>query len=309
MSKPIYHYTAYGLAIASELPLPELIQAPAAAAGGQTNGADIVIRLGVQEKRPEAGAVSGRCYHTSPQETLIYWDDGGLCAMRGGREIIFEPREDADERAVRLYLLGTAMAVLLQQRGLLVLHASAVVVGSAAAAFMGDCGMGKSTTAAALTARGHALLADDVIAADSSPGRGTRVWPAFPQMKLCFDAAQVFCDDAAALPLVHPKEEKRVRRMEGAFAAGPDVPLGRVYILGDADQRRIVRLPVRQAFMELVRYSFVGRILRSIGAAPQHMDQCTHLVGAVPVCRLERPRDLGALDELAKLVEADMAQS
>jgi serine kinase of HPr protein (carbohydrate metabolism regulator) len=54
--------------------------------------------------------------------------------------------------------------VLLQQRGRLVLHASAVTVDLGVVAFMGGPGWGKSTMAAAMYARGHSIVADDVTA-------------------------------------------------------------------------------------------------------------------------------------------------
>ena len=298
-----HHYTAYGLAIASELPLPELIESPPPG----PNEADVLIRLGVQQLRPGPQAASGRCYHVSPLETLIHWQDAGLCAIRQGREIVFEPIDGADERAVRLYLLGTALAVLLQQRGLLVLHASAVVVGSSAAVFAGDCGMGKSTTAAAMHARGHALLGDDVIAAETARENAVQVLSAFPQIKLNADAAQTLCGDASALPLVQTGQDKRARRISHGFAAVERAPLGRVYILSDASCKRITRLTVREAFSELVRCSFVRRIVRQIGVAAEYLDQCARIARDVPVCRLERPRDFAVLDELTRFIEADMA--
>ena len=70
--------------------------------------------------------------------------------MRGGQEVIVEPSPDADERAVRLCLLGPIVALIPHQRGRLILHASAVAVGGDAIAFLGGQGWGKSTIAAAL---------------------------------------------------------------------------------------------------------------------------------------------------------------
>ena len=61
--------------------------------------------------------------------------------------------------------------MLLQQRGYLVLHASAVAAGGTAVAFLGHAGWGKSTTAAALYAQGYGLVTDDVLAVEMSSGR------------------------------------------------------------------------------------------------------------------------------------------
>ena len=62
-------------------------------------------------------------------------------------------------------------AAWLRLRGVPALHASAVAVGGAALAVVGSAGAGKSTTAAARAARGHAVVADDVLALRALLGR------------------------------------------------------------------------------------------------------------------------------------------
>ena len=65
---------------------------------------------------------------------------------------------------VLVYFLGPIMGFVMRQRGKLVLHASAVVLGDRAVAIMGPAGCGKSTTAAALALRGWPVLNEDVCA-------------------------------------------------------------------------------------------------------------------------------------------------
>src|SRR5204863_9039961 len=61
---------------------------------------------------------------------------------------------------------GSALPLAAQARGLEILHASAVVVGSTSsvAAFCGSSGVGKSTVAFGLATRGHGHWADDAVA-------------------------------------------------------------------------------------------------------------------------------------------------
>lgn len=56
------------------------------------------------------------------------------------------------------------MAVLLYQRGHLVLHASAVLFNSSAVAFMGETNTGKSSLTALFNSDGCGVLSDDVTA-------------------------------------------------------------------------------------------------------------------------------------------------
>jgi hypothetical protein len=59
----------------------------------------------------------------------------GRYLVRDGREIIVDPAPDAPDRDVRLFLLGSTLGILCHQRGLLPIHANAIVVGGGAVAF------------------------------------------------------------------------------------------------------------------------------------------------------------------------------
>ena len=65
---------------------------------------------------------------------------------------------------VQRMLIGQVLPLVAALRGLDILHASAVAIGTGAVAFTGPPGAGKSTLAVNLTLRGATLLADDVIA-------------------------------------------------------------------------------------------------------------------------------------------------
>jgi hypothetical protein len=86
----------------------------------------------------------------------------GRFLIKGGHEITFDLDAGADERDAVVYVLGSAFGILLHQRGHLVLHASAIAVGSGAVIFCGPSGAGKSTLAAALLRQGYPFIADDV---------------------------------------------------------------------------------------------------------------------------------------------------
>ncbi len=292
----MFYYTAYGLTIQSDLRLPELVEVPAAQA-------DVVFRTGLVSRRPPDGLQTGRCYHASAGECCLYWADAGLYQVKDGNEIVIEALESAHVQVIRLYLIGGMMALILQQRGLLVLHSSAVSIDGHGVCFVGDCGMGKSTTAATLHARGNPMVTDDIAAIDVRAD-GPILYPAFPQLKLCPDAAVSLGHTINNMPLAHPDEEKRAHRVAETFATRP-VPLRRIHVLHDAPERAIVELPPRVAFMELLRNSYTARILSSVGAAPLHMDQCSRLAKSGHVTRLDRPRDLTRLSEMAQLIESD----
>jgi hypothetical protein len=295
----MYSYSAYGVTFDSEIPLPELIEA----AGDNIAAASMraQIRLGKVDRARPSGVDPESRFWATPR--AVFGEYPGTCAflVEDGRQITIDPHAGIDPRIIRLYLLGPALAVLLHQRGFLVLHASAVKVSGGAVAFVGDKGAGKSTMAAAMHARGHELVADDIVAIDTA-GATPMAYPGFPQLKLFPESAAQLVDDATALPRLHPEFEKRAARIGSRFAADP-LPLRAVYELIAGEAERIETPPPQQAFMQLVRHSYLLSLLSATGASEAHFRQAVSVATRVPVGRLVRRRSLDELPKVAKLVE------
>lgn len=296
----MHTYTAYGLGIHSGLPLLEL----------QTLAEvipDVVIQIAnIHWSPPEHSCTD--YFHVTVEEAYLFWEQVGTFLVRNGKEIIIDPLPGVEERVVRLPLLGAVLAVLLHQRGFLVLHASSVAVNSSAVAFIGEKGWGKSTMAATLHARGHNLMADDVVAVDVNNTKSPMVLPGFPQMKLWPEAVASLGDDPETLPQVHPQAEKRACRVTKNFLQEAR-PLRRIYVLGAGIEPRIKAIQPQEAIPHLISNSYMARfgkqLLQGMEAAT-HLHQCTRLIKNVPIYRLERPRSLSLLSAIAQLVEEDL---
>jgi hypothetical protein len=177
----VYCYSAYGLAIHSTLPLPELT------ATAET-GPDVVIRSGKVVLDSAEADPSASHFHIAVGEALFHWDGVGSFLVRHGREIVVDPCAEVEERLLRRPLLGVVLGALLCQRGKLVLHGSTVSANGSAIVFLGSKGAGKSTMAAAFYAQGYRLVTDDVAALDVDGQADPMVLPAFPQLNLWPDA-------------------------------------------------------------------------------------------------------------------------
>jgi hypothetical protein len=288
----MFSYTAYGLGIHSSLPLPELEGAEARA--------DLIIRFGKIDWKPAKDRYS--VVEVSPSKMFFHWNDAGTFLAHRGREIVIDPLPDAEPEVLRLFTLGAVLAGVLHQRGLLLLHASAVEVGGSAVAFIGDKGWGKSTFAALMQERGHRLVTDDVVAIEVDKQRTIRVLPGFPQFKLWPDAVTEMGINPEDLPRVHPQLEKRAYRLRNDFS-NASISLKAIYVLAEGERMEIESPRTQEAFVELVRHSYLARHLEATGATALHFQQCSTLIKAVPVFRLKRPRSLDLLPELASLVE------
>ena len=297
----MFCYTAYGLGIHSFLPLPELIS--------EEQKADVLFRFGKVNGTNLETLDEGRSFKATSDEAYYYLESVGKFLVRGGREVIIDPSPGADERSVRLCLLGPIVALILHQRGRLILHASAVAVGDKAIVFLGGQGWGKSTLAAALHLRGHRMLADDVTAIRMD-SVDPMVLPAFPQFKLWPNSIIALGDIPETLPVLHPDLSQRAFRVTSGFAGAPS-PLKRIYVLAPGQHLGIESLGLREGLLELIRHSYAARFgnqLLQVTGIATHFKQCNRLVQNARLYRFRRPASLSTLDEHASMLIGEISR-
>jgi hypothetical protein len=265
-------YSLYGLRLRADGEIPGLCQCDA----GRPHDVRVWLNKTARELVPRPRI----CWYRSPElnsngrPNLIIWrltqdrflhfvyDDGiQFLVSADGREIWcwWPPEVSAADAGV--YLRGPISAMTLRLRGVVALHASTVRVYGRAVAFVGSCGAGKSTTAAAFAKVGYAVLTDDV-AALNEMGGGFEVQPGYPWLNLWPDAAEVIFGSSDSLPRLTPADgindwcDKRYLDLAASerFCRVP-LPLAAVYVLGarssDDHAVGIKALSPRDAFIEL----------------------------------------------------------
>ncbi len=297
-----YTYCAYHLTVDSEIPFPQL---PPSA-----GRPEVVIRRASLKPPMSADEAHRQGVRTNPMEANLFVPEYGAVSIRAGTEILVDPLASASEQAIHILVLEYAMAVLLHQRGLVVLHASAVHDGRSASVFVGDHGWGKSTMAAALHERGLHVAADDISAIEVSDSHPPRLWPAFPQLKLWPESLVSLAKDPLSLPSVLPDMDKRLHRVDGDHFREP-LPVGRIYVLGRAETRMMERLDPQQAFANLLRhqYSTLAELIKHCGQSADNVSRIARLVEEVPVFRLVRPPSLERIGDLAEWVKGHIEDS
>jgi len=309
----VHAYLVYGLGLLSDVPIPELLPHPGFPVQGR---ADISVEFGIIPSDWDAPPAVGGGSDAVPSdswserradtnETLSVFAGVGRYLVRAGHSVTIEADPGADPAFVRHLLLGPVLAHLLWQRDIFTLHASVAEIGASYVGFVGVSGEGKSTTAAALEARGHTLVCDDIAALTQQAGR-LHVLPAFPRIRLYDDSVRGVGGDPESLPWVHPHYDKRSKGI-AHFATQP-VPLHRLYVLETGDDFAIDRLPAGKAVMELVRHTYLAHQYAPLYGFKQQLERATDVARQVEVYRLTRPKDLARLPELVGLLEASAAR-
>ena len=181
MNEVVRCYRAHGLRIRSALALPFDPLSDTEATEGT---ADVTVRFGPVPGTLPAGA--GRLVRTDmwqarPGVFLMQMEGVARYLIADGRDVRIEPL-GGGHADIASFLVGM-WAVLLQQRGVATLHAAAVRTPAGAVLLLGRSGSGKSSLAAALVERGHALLADDVTGLMLRDGQVVAL-PSFASMRL-----------------------------------------------------------------------------------------------------------------------------
>jgi hypothetical protein len=299
-TKARYTYSAYGLNLRSDVSLPELVESemlPDVDVSFHDLGDNYLNTLlsdAVQFERP------GCLVRVSKNAVCYSWHDIGTALVRNGNEVIISTAPGTSDSDLAPFITGALLGNLLEQRGFMVLHGSAVAVDGAAAAFLGEKGAGKSTLALHLQKRGYPLLTDDLLPVVFDDNQ-VRTVPGFPRIKVWSDTVRSMGFDPDTLPKINKFIDKRSYVCADGFLSD-SVNVGRIYILTDDPKIAIEQIDPSKAFIELTRNTYLSRYLDATGKTADHFRKCETLVTSVPIFRLRRPRDFACLPEVTSAV-------
>ena len=300
MKKDLFSYYCCGLNIMSELECPELIDGEGPAAINVAMGSTL-------GSLPDA-EFRGVRYEMTQNQFLLSVDNVARYHVTNGNRIVVEPSPDANQQAVRLFLLGSACGALLQQRGLVPIHASVMEMGGRAVMFCGPSAMGKSTLAMTLYNRGYRMLADDVCAVRLDETGLPLAIPGYPQFKLWADALNVLkTADPTKLTNVRPGLEKYILDTRARFCR-TDLPLKAIYFINRANNPSFELNPIRgkDKFIALFNNTYRVQFLDRLINKSFHHRLCTAITKHVDMFILIRPDAPFQPEKLADLVEKDV---
>ena len=297
-------YQLFGWRVQSALPLPELLPWR-----GDARAPDLIVEMGAVPPPGQdlpsfspAIQIGSTGVRVAIPAVATYW-------VEAGQRVVIEPILPEDAPDIRVFLLGTVLAILCFQRGLLPLHASAVDIGGRVLLLSGISGAGKSTLAAAFSARGYRLLSDDLCALEVHEGQPLRILPAFPRVKLWRDSAEQLQVAFAGLERSREELEKYHVPLAEALFQPNALPPAHIVLLRtehapeEHPPRRLVGVEA------LRRHDLVHRwrLGMALGYQALIFKAMARLIAAVPVVEVARGDDLADLPGLVDSVLALVA--
>lgn len=275
------------------------------------------------ESPPLAGVGGSVCLVLGPRgrESLSY---SGIALFEiDDDEIVYRLEPDASRLEAGILAAGPVLAFWHERAGRPVLHGACLAPArdhAPAFALLGVKEAGKSTLAAALLAAGCCLLGDDLAPLELSDtvGDGPRVHAVAPRIRLWPETiVHLLGPDAVdRYEPVHPSTPKRWVPVGddpmggkglGTFDDRPR-PLGAIYLperQGDVGRPTFETLSPGQAVIELVRHSFLARMVEALGWQPRRLELLARVAEAVPVRRLVYPDGWDHLDDTVQALLRD----
>ena len=293
------YYSAYNLCIYSEAPLPELPLT-------NERRPDVWVRYDkIQEEiTPSAGRLA--VWQSWPDSLFYEIENIARFKVTQGREIVIDRAAGSRDEDVRVFLLGSVLAGLLQQRGILTLHASAIQTSRGAVLFVGKSGSGKSTLLAAFAQRGYKMLADDVSGVIVDEQGKPVALPAFPRTRLWADAVAMLGQTTEGLSPVRASLQKYLLPVDDFCDQA--LPLYRLYVLNTHNRAEICLDSVAPTIgiTLLAQYTYRSKFLRGAGANKSHLQAVTSVLENSKVAQIKRPATPYLLAELVEGIEADL---
>ena len=241
---------------------------------------------------------------------VTYVDGHRYYLSLNGEQVWACPPSAAHPADTLAYLLGPVFGLLLRLRGEVVLHASAVAVGSSAMVVLGPSGAGKSTLAASLVSLGHRLVTDDLLPLIGADGGRVYGQPGYGRIRLWADSACSLVPDNTDLPRVSPAWDKKYidASAMGSGLVEQPVPISVIYLLRKRevglDSVLIESISPREAVVQLLANTFAAPLV-PLDMRGNELLMLGRVAGTLPIRAITMPDLLSAHRQNSKRLLKD----
>jgi hypothetical protein len=303
VSLPMHTYLISGLNVSSEVELPGAVSEPL-----RVGVADVSIRRASVPTALLGATASGPSWEMAGESFLLRIPGVGRFQITAGRDIAAEIEPGVSDHDAAVFVLGSAIGVVLHQRGALVLHGSAVAKNGCSVAICGASGAGKSTLAAALCREGCTFVTDDICVIGLDGSGRPMVLPDGRKLKLWNESID-------RLDLGERRGQAVRAPFEKYYISPTDIGaqpsrLFAIYVLREADPSlkvQILNLALPDAMRVLDYETYRPEFRAEIGQKPEMLAQGAAVLGHVKVFLLIRPRGFGHFSGMLQTLQAHWA--
>jgi hypothetical protein len=308
-----HRYHLYGVSLASRWPLPyRQAEAPALARVELRRGSTKQFPR-MRKLRSDRPGGAAWCQHERLADSSVHLRWPGhfeVLVAADGHRIFYRALSAISTETFDSYLLGPALSFALLKFGIEPLHATTVVIEGRAVGFLGDCGYGKSSLAAAFVREGHPLLTDDLLVVTDA-SRHLVAHPGPPRLKLLPEVARRLFGSRARRALKSDLTPKLMISLGPDESCSRAVALKALYALGAPTGRTVQavtirRLAGRDAFLALVRNTF-NTLVTEPARLERQLHWCARLTSSISIKTLTYPRTWSALASVRAAILADLA--
>jgi len=306
MEQNYFYYKAFGLIFKSCVEHPEFF------AETPSDHPDCTINFGEVPKRLTNPDKTGGVYQTLGNQFLLKVENVGRYLIENGNSITIWKVPTATTRETIIFLWASAVAALLHQRGILIVHGSTVKIGESAIIFSGRSGSGKSTLASAFSGiKNSFMVSDDISAIRINENGLPEVLPGYPIMKLWRDSSDKFGIEWDETRFIRENVKKMIVNTRDRFH-GKEVGLKQIYLLSykNSGNAEIIEVTGYKK-LELL----AGKIFRKNFLPKNQQSQldvfanASKILPVIRLCTLERQHGMSFFDDTAELIKLDLSQT
>ena len=293
VNMPLTYYQLYNFTVASQIPLVGIPQIPE----GLADVKFLYKKIAKELKQKHAQKI----WHVTENEFLFDINNIAHFLIIGDCEIHIDRYPNASDAEICTFLLGSVLSIILQKRGILPFHASAIATPKGAVLFTAHSGFGKSTLAAAFHKKNYAIISDDVTGIVFHDEKPYAV-ASFPIMKLWEEHLTPDTDVISPVATLPNKY-----RVEIPHFCEKQLPIYKIYCLLWGKKILLQEMPAMNRFAAVAYNVYRRRMAMRLGVAKRNFAMISKLCNQCGVTRLIRPKNLELMDEIIAKVEKDFS--
>lgn len=302
----MYYYKVFGYIFRCRYEIKQLYEI----APTEHYDVDIIISEMPEEIIEETSQITERPY--------MFWTDehfwlcnryGTLAVYKSGKIYAHNP---ASPEVLYLlqFVLGYGIAMYAHMHNRIAIHCGCVAIDGSAFIISGSSGSGKSTLTHELITGGATMLSDDVIAIGYDENHRPCIYPAFPQQKLCRDAALQKGYNLDELLYIDPDKDKFAVIHTNQFSPEPHYLQAFLYLkcYDDAEERsatdnlQITEIEGFNKVSLIMRCLYLGSLIPNLGLAAEAFQLCVDLVKDSKVYQIKRTKTRNTLPEIMQFI-------